>query len=127
MRSRTSNRIRSFLAISLPFVIPILALGVWIVSESFGQRSDDSGIIASIDASGSGTTYLSTLMPDGGSAVWTCSAGRFSETGEPTATGRSVTWHPDPGFTDSVLVVATTPTSVDSVRFLPFIPSSHPA
>lgn len=127
MRGRTSNRIRSLLAISLPFLIPILALGVWIVSESIGQESDDSGIIASIDASGSGTTYLSTLMPDGSSTVWTCSAGRFSETGEPTASGRSVTWHPDPGFADSVTVVASTPTSVDSVRFLPFIPQLTPS
>ena len=100
MRRRTASRVRSVVAIALPFVIPILALGIWIVSESTGQDLDDSGIVASIDASGSGTTYLSTLLPDGPSAVWTCSAGRFAESDEPTAGGRSVTWHPDPGFSD---------------------------
>lgn len=127
MSRRTSSRVRSILAISLPFVIPILALGIWLVSESMGQQMENSGIVASIDASGSGTTYLSTLMADGNTAVWTCSAGRFSETGEPTAGGRSVTWHPDPGFTDSVTVVVSTSTAVDSVRFLPFIPLLTPS
>ncbi len=127
MRRRTASRVRSVVAIALPFVIPILALGIWIVSESTGQDLDDSGIVASIDASGSGTTYLSTLLPDGPSAVWTCSAGRFAESDEPTAGGRSVTWHPDPGFSDSVTIVVTTPSAVDSVRFLPFIPQLTPS
>lgn len=127
MRRRTALRLRSVVAIALPFVIPILALGIWMVSESTGQDLDDSGIVASIDASGSGTTYLSTLLPDGPSAVWTCSAGRFAESDEPTAGGRSVTWHPDPGFADSVTIVVTTPSAVDSVRFLPFIPQLTPS
>jgi hypothetical protein len=117
---------RTLLSIVLPFLIPVLALGVWLVSESVGQPSENADIIASIDASGTGTTYLSTLLADGNLAVWRCSAGSFSGTGADSARGRSVTWQPDPGFSDSVTIIVSTPTSVDSVRFLPFIPSITP-
>jgi hypothetical protein len=125
-----ARRRRLFLtaaSIALPFLLPVAALGVWLVGETFGQAAETGNIIASIDASGSGTTYLSTLMPDGNSATWTCSAGTFFETSEPEATGRSVTWKPDPGFADSVTIVVSTPTAVDSVRFLPFIPLLTPS
>lgn len=115
------------LSILMPFVIPLAALGIWLISECSGQQAENAGIVASIDASGSGTTYLSTVLADGGMASWTCSAGRFTETGEPSATGRSVTWTPDPGFADSVTIVVATPTAADSIRFLPFIPVVTPS
>jgi len=115
------------LAIALPFVLPLAALAVWLIGETFGQSGETGEIVASIDASGSGTTYLSTILPDGNSAVWTCSEGAFVETGEPEAGGRSVTWRPEPGFADSVTIVVTTPSAVDSVRFLPFIPHLTPS
>lgn len=127
MKRRLGRLIRSILAIALPFVIPVMALGIWLVSESTGQQTDDASIVASIDASGSGTTYLSTLLADGNTALWSCSAGRFSESDQPTASGRSVTWHPDPGFSDSVTIVVATSTAIDSVRFLPFIPQITPS
>jgi hypothetical protein len=121
------KRLLTALAIALPFVLPVLALGTWLVRETMGQPAESGNIIASIDASGSGTTYLSTVLPDGSSAQWTCSAGFFMETDEPEALGRSVTWKPEPGFSDSVTIVVTTPTAVDSVRFLPFIPHLTPS
>ncbi len=83
-------------------------------------------IIASIDASGTGTTYLSTIMTDGNEARWTCTSGRFVETGESSAWGRNVTWLADPGFEDSVTVAVTSPTSSDSITFLPVIPELTP-
>jgi hypothetical protein len=121
------RRIRAVLSIALPFLLPVAGLVLWLVSESVGQESDNSSIVASIDASGSGTTYLSTVLPDGNTAEWTCSAGTFVESGERSATGRSVTWTPEPGFMDSVTVVVMTSTVSDSVRFLPFIPSLNPS
>lgn len=119
--------ILTFLSVALPFLLPLAALGLWLASEVFGQSAETGKIIASIDASGSGTTYLSTLLPDGNTANWTCSAGTFFETGRPEASGRSVTWKPDPGFADSVTIVVATPSAVDSVRFLPFIPRLTPS
>lgn len=115
------------LSVALPFLVPLAALGFWLAGEVFGQTAETGNIIASIDASGSGTTYLSTLLPDGNTATWTCSAGTFFETGESEASGRSVTWKPDPGFADSVTIVVSTPSAVDSVRFLAFIPRLTPS
>jgi hypothetical protein len=121
------RQILTVLSVLLPFLLPVAALVVWLAGEVFGQAAETGNIIASIDASGSGTTYLSTLLPDGNLATWTCSAGTFFETSEPQASGRSVTWRPDPGFADSVTIVVSAPSATDSVRFLPFIPSLTPS
>lgn len=116
----------STLSLVIPFLLPIAVLGIWIVTQSLGQMNNPQQIVASIDASGTGTTYLSTIMTDGNEAEWTCSSGRFIGTGETKAWGRSVTWQADPGFMDSVTVAVTSPTSCDSIKFLPIIPELTP-
>lgn len=93
----------------------------YLVRESLGQLNDPVQILASIDPSGDGTAYLSTILPDGAQARWTCSSGRFTDSDSTVAWGRSVTWRATPGYIDSVTVVVTTPTATDSVRFLPVI------
>jgi hypothetical protein len=125
MRRRSRRRLTT-LSLLLPFVLPLLVLGVWIVTQTLGQVNEPQQIIASIDASGTGTTYLSTIMTDGSEAVWTCTSGSFLETGDDRAVGRNVTWQADPGFEDSVTVVVTSPTSADSITFLPVIPELTP-
>ncbi|NLP06208.1 hypothetical protein GX411_09695 [Candidatus Fermentibacteria bacterium] len=124
---RRFESLKTVLAIALPFLLPIAGLAIWLISEASGQLGHESAIIASIDASGSGVTYLSTTLPDGSIAEWSCSAGSFSESGEASASGRSVTWLPDEGSTDSVTITVSTPTLTDSVRFLPFIPYMNPS
>lgn len=124
---RRFEPLKTLLAIALPFLLPIAGLAIWLISEASGQPGRESAIIASIDASGTGVTYLSTTLPDGNIAEWTCSEGRFSESGEPSASGRSVTWLPDEGSTDSVTITVTTPSLTDSVRFLSFIPRMNPS
>ncbi len=105
----------------LPILLPVVLLLVYLVRESLGQLNDPVQILASIDPSGDGTAYLSTILPDGAQAVWTCSSGRFTDTDSTAAFGRSVTWQASPGFIDSVTVVVRTPSATDSVRFLPVI------
>lgn len=110
-----------------PFLLPLAALATWIVTQSNGQVNDPVQILASIDPSGDGTAYLSTIIPDGAQALWECSSGTFAESGENTATGRSVTWRADPGFSDSVTVRVITPSAADSIRFLPVIREVTPS
>jgi hypothetical protein len=113
--------LRRILSVGYPFLLPLAALATWIVTQTNGQVNDPVQILASIDPSGDGTAYLSTIIPDGAQALWECSSGTFAESGENTATGRSVTWRADPGFTDSVTVRVTTPSAADSISFLPVI------
>lgn len=124
---RRLESLKTVLAIALPFLLPIAGLAIWLVHEASGQPGSESAIIASIDASGSGVTFLSTTLPDGNIAEWSCSSGRFSESGGRTASGRSVTWIPEEGSTDSVTISVATPTLADSVRFLPTIPYMNPS
>lgn len=105
----------------LPILLPVLLLLAYVVRESLGQLNDPVQILASIDPSGDGTAYLSTILPDGAQARWTCSSGMFTETDSTVAWGRSVTWQASPGYIDSVTVVVVTPSATDSVRFLPVI------
>lgn len=105
----------------LPMLLPVGLLLAYLVRESLGQLNDPVQILASIDPSGDGTAYLSTILPDGAQARWTCSSGRFTDTDSTVAFGRSVTWQASPGFLDSVTVVVETPSAMDSVRFLPVI------
>lgn len=102
-------------------MLPLGLLLTYLVRESLGQLNDPVQILASIDPSGDGTAYLSTILPDGAQAQWTCSSGRFTSTDSTYAFGRSVTWQASPGFIDSVTVVVQTPSATDSVRFLPVI------
>ena len=125
MRRRFRRRFSTF-SLFVPFILPLVVLGIWIVTQSLGQTNEPQQIIASIDASGTGTTYLSTIMTDGNEAEWTCTSGRFVETGESIAWGRNVTWQAAPGFEDSVTVAVTSPTSSDSITFLPGIPELTP-
>jgi len=121
MRRKLSN-----LTLAIPFLLPIVVLGIWLVTQSIGQMNDPQQIVASIDVTGAGITYLSTIMPDGSEAIWTCTSGTFLETGESRAPGRNVTWQSDPGFEDSVTVIVTSPTSADSITFLPVIKELTP-
>jgi hypothetical protein len=121
------GRIRTALSVLLPFVLPVAVLVGWMIGQCSGQHNEPQQIVASVDSTGSGTTYLSTIMPDGVEAEWTCTAGAFRETGGATAWGRSVTWVPDPDLEDSVTIVVTTPSATDSVRFLPAIREVIPA
>lgn len=120
------KRIKKFLNYALPLLLPVGILVVWLVRQCSGQLNDPTQIVASISADGSGRTYLSTILPDGNEAVWTCTAGKFLSTETRAAWGRNVTWEPDYGFEDSVTVIVTTPTVADSVSFLPIIPSLTP-
>jgi len=121
------GRIRTALSVVLPFVLPVAVLLAWMIGQCSGQHNESQQIVASVDSTGSGTTYLSTIMPDGVEAEWTCTAGTFRETGGTSAWGRSVTWIPDPESEDSVTIVVTTPSAADSVRFLPAIREMTPA
>ena len=118
---------RTALSVTLPFVLPVAVLLAWMIGQCSGQHNEPQQIVASIDSTGSGTTYLSTIMPDGVQAEWNCTAGSFRETGGTTAWGRSVTWLPGAGLEDSVTIVVTTPSATDSVRFLPMIREMTPA
>lgn len=110
-----------------PFLLPLAVLATWIVTQSRGQVNDPVQILASIDPSGDGTAYLSTIVPDGSQAVWRCSSGSFLESGDQDALGRSVTWKAELGFADSVTVWMTTPTTADSISFLPIIQEVTPS
>jgi hypothetical protein len=92
------GKFKLLLPVLLPIMLPVALLLIYMVRESLGQLNDPVQILASIDPSGDGTAYLSTILPDGAQAVWTCSSGRVS-----------------------VTVVVTTPSATDSVRFLPVI------
>jgi hypothetical protein len=105
----------------LPFLLPVGVLMVWMIGQCSGQMNEPQQIVASIDASGTGTTYLSTVVEDGMDARWSCSAGTFKETGTVQAYGRSVTWCPGDPIEDSVKVVMRTPSVCDSVSFLPAV------
>ncbi|PIE51506.1 hypothetical protein CSA37_10890 [Candidatus Fermentibacteria bacterium] len=115
------GKFKQLLPILLPILLPLGLLLGYLVRESFGQLNDPVQILASIDPSGDGTAYLSTILPDGAQAQWTCTSGRFVSTDSTMAFGRSVTWQASPGFADSVTVVVTTPSATDSIRFLPVI------
>ncbi len=124
---KKNGAFRRALAVGYPFLLPLAALVVWIVTQSRGQINDPTPILASIDPSGNGTAYLSTVISDGAQAIWECSSGTFVESGENTASGRSVTWRADPGFSDSVTVWITTPSAADSISFLPVIREVTPS
>ncbi|MCK5785464.1 MAG: hypothetical protein KAH54_02775 [Candidatus Sabulitectum sp.] len=115
------GKIKQLFPLLLPVLLPVALLLTYLVRESLGQLNDPVQILASIDPSGDGTAYLSTILPDGAQAVWTCSSGRFTGTDSSEGFGRSVTWQASPGYLDSVTVVVVTPTATDSVRFLPVI------
>lgn len=115
------------LSVGFPFLLPLAVLVVWMVTQSRGQLNEPAHILASIDPSGDGTAYLSTILPDGAQAVWSCSSGTFLESGDQNARGRSVTWKASPGFTDSVTVRVNTPSASDSLRFLPAIRQVTPS
>ncbi len=115
------GKLKQLLPVLLPIMLPLGLLLTYLVRESLGQLNDPVQILASIDPSGDGTAYLSTILPDGAQAQWTCSSGRFTSTDSTIAYGRSVTWQASPGFIDSVTVVVVTPSATDSVRFLPVI------
>ncbi len=115
------GKIKQLLPVVLPMLLPVALLLTYLVRESLGQLNDPVQILASIDPSGDGTAYLSTILPDGAQAVWTCSSGRFTGTNSSEGYGRSVTWQASPGYLDSVTVVVVTPSGTDSVRFLPVI------
>ncbi|MCD4706744.1 MAG: hypothetical protein K8S62_03300 [Candidatus Sabulitectum sp.] len=115
------GKIKQLLPVILPILLPVALLLIYLVKESLGQINDPVQILASIDPSGDGTAYLSTILPDGAQAVWTCSSGRFTGTNSSEGYGRSVTWQASPGYMDSVTVVVVTPSGTDSVRFLPVI------
>ncbi len=121
------GRLRTALSVILPFVLPVAVLLAWMIGQCSGQHNESQQIVASVDSTGTGTTYLSTIMPDGVEAEWTCTAGTFRETEGGTAWGRSVTWEPDPDLEDSVTIVVTTPSARDSVRFLPAVREITPA
>jgi hypothetical protein len=124
---RRKGSFRRTLSVVFPFFLPLAVLATWIVTQSMGQLNDPVQILASIDPSGDGTAYLSTILPDGAQALWRCSSGTFLESGENSAHGRSVTWRASPGFTDSVTVWVSTPTASDSVSFLPVIREVTPS
>jgi len=115
------GKIKQLLPVLLPILLPVALLLTYLVRESLGQLNDPVQILASIDPSGDGTAYLSTILPDGAQAVWSCSSGEFTSTGSTEAYGRSVTWQASPGYIDSVTVVVVTPSATDTVRFLPVI------
>jgi hypothetical protein len=121
------GRLRTALSVGLPFILPVAVLLAWMIGQCNGQHNEPQQIVASVDSTGSGTTYLSTIMPDGVEAEWTCTAGSFRETGGTTAWGRSVTWLPDEGLEDSVTVVVATPSARDSIRFLPVVREMTPS
>ncbi len=115
------GKFKQLLPVLLPILLPVALLLTYLVRESLGQLNDPVQILASIDPSGDGTAYLSTILPDGAQAVWSCSSGQFTSTGSAEAYGRSVTWQAAPGYLDSVTVVVVTPSATDTVRFLPVI------
>jgi len=121
------SRIRTALSVGLPFVLPVAVLLAWMIGQCSGQHNESQQIVASVDSTGSGTTYLSTVMLDGVEAEWTCTAGSFRETGGTSAWGRSVTWLPEEGLEDSVTVVVSTPSASDSIRFLPVVREMTPS
>ena len=115
------GKIKQLLPVLLPLLLPVALLSTYLVKESLGQLNDPVQILASIDPSGDGTAYLSTILPDGAQAVWTCSSGQFTDTNSSEGYGRSVTWQAFPGYLDSVTVFVVTPSATDTVRFLPVI------
>ncbi|MBD3369837.1 hypothetical protein GF402_05675 [Candidatus Fermentibacteria bacterium] len=115
------RRLPTLLYLLLPFLLPLGVLLVWMIGQCNGQMNEPQRIVASIDASGTGTTYLSTVVDDGSDARWSCSAGTFKETGTTQAYGRSVTWCPSESIEDSVTVIMRTGSVSDSVVFLPAI------
>jgi hypothetical protein len=124
---RRKSLFRKLVSVGFPFLLPMAVLATWIVTQSSGQVNDPVQILASIDPSGDGTAYLSTIVPDGTQAVWRCSSGTFLESGDQDATGRSVTWKAEPGFTDSVTVWMNSPSIADSISFLPVIREVTPS
>jgi|GEM_PF-454790 len=124
-RSRT-RKFLTFLSMALPFILPALVLAFWLAGRCGGQDAEPLHIMASMDPDGGHTTTFSTILSDGADAVWTCSVGTFLETGTSEAAGRTVTWQPESDTEDSVMVIITTPTVSDTVRFLPAVPETTP-
>ncbi|MBN1434167.1 hypothetical protein JW921_05360, partial [Candidatus Fermentibacterales bacterium] len=120
------GKIRFVLSVALPISLPVVVLVLWLASQVRGQLNQPTQIVASMSSDGSGRTYLSTVLPDGNQAVWTCSTGSFLESGSSDADGRSVTWLPQEGLADSVKVTVSTPSASDSISFLPIAPSVLP-
>ena len=127
MEKRHRNKYFRFLGLVLPFALPVGVFIFWLASQCNGQEENTLHIVASMNLEGGRTTTFSTIRSDGNEAVWECSEGTFIETGDITASGRSVTWQPAPGLEDSVSIVITTPTVSDTVRFLPVIPDVVPS
>jgi hypothetical protein len=119
--------LRRVLSVGYPFLLPLAALATWIVTQSNGQVNDPVQILASIDPSGDGTAYLSTIIPDGAQALWECSSGTFAESGENTRHRPERHLEGGPGFSDSVTVRVITPSAADSIRFLPVIREVTPS
>ncbi len=111
----------------LPFALPALVFLLWTASRSSVDENDPLHIVATMDPDGGRTTTFSTILEDGVQAVWLCSSGTFLETGSREAPGRTVTWQPEEGDTDSVRVVCMTPSTADTVLFLPVVPDVLPS
>jgi hypothetical protein len=127
MRKKRTKRLLKALSLILPFVLPAGVFVLWLSDQCRGQDGDPLHIVASMDPDGGRTTTFSTILTDGNEAVWECSDGTFIETGNVTASGRTVTWQPRPGLEDSVQIVITTTAISDTVRFLPVIPDIIPS
>lgn len=127
MINKRRKRYLKLLSLILPFALPAAVFVIWLASQCNGQEQNPLHIVASMNLEGGRTTNFSTILPDGNEAVWECSHGKFIETGDVVAMGRSVTWQPYPGLIDSVSIIITTPTVSDTVRFLPVIPDVVPS
>ncbi len=127
MKKRRKNRFLRILGLILPFALPAGVFVIWILSQCSAQEQNPLHIVASMNLEGGRTTTFSTILTDGNEAVWECSDGKFIETGDIIAAGRTVTWQPSPGLEDSVSIMFSTPTVSDTVRFLPVIPDIVPS
>ncbi len=127
MKNKRKKRYFRLLSLILPFALPIAVFVIWLASQCSGQEQNPLHIVASINLEGGKTTNFSTILPDGNEAIWECSNGKFIETGDVVASGRSVTWQPSPGLEDSVSIIITTPSVSDTVRFLPVVPDVIPS
>lgn len=127
VKNRRGKKYFRLLGLILPFALPAGVFIIWLASQCNGQEHNQLHIVASMNLEGGRTTTFSTILPDGNEAEWKCSHGKFIETGDIIAIGRSVTWQPSPGLEDSVSIYFTTPTVSDTVRFLPVIPDVVPS
>lgn len=127
MKNRQRKKYLKILSLVLPFALPAAVLVIWLTQQCDGQEQNPLHIVASMNLEGGRTTTFSTILPDGNEAIWECSHGKFIETGDIVAMGRSVTWQPYTGLEDSVSIIITTPTVSDTVRFLPVLPDVVPS